>query len=854
MRVSIERLRVWLLVGAGLLVIVIAGFLEYAHLRAHRFLKNLPSRLGADITRESNGFTYSQSSRGKTVYTIHAAHMVQRKDGKTMLHDVGIVLYGRNGDRADRIYGSEFEYDQKSGVVRAVGEVHLDLQAPAPTDARGRAAYASGYDAVGSGNLEPRPGHGNGHGDQDERMVHVKTSGLVFVQSLGVASTDQEIEFQYHGMNGRAMGADYNSDSGVTALHSDVRVSGLRNGEPVLLTAGHAEMDRGTGELLLGHARYFAGASGGAGHGTGRVIEAEQATVHLRADGSVEHAVAHGGVSLEQDGGVLRGQGADVVVDEENRPQIALMDGGLSYTSKEALREVEGMAGRGTLHFDVRGRAQTAVMEDSVEMHVRERGGASLAWSERTVTGARIETRFASTEGRQWLRDGTVTGTARLLLVDRSAGNGSRARETSSDMRGDALTAQMQWDGRAARLSHLSGKGHTSIERHDDTGAADTSRGEILEVSFRAQPAAEGNGKGAGRFATGGGSISRAVQTGDVSVTHLPGRRAGETSAPVLSRATGSGADFEGDGETLTIHGQTQSGPAQMGPAQVGQAQVEQGDNLLRADVVTLRRSSGDATATGHVAVSYRQASTSEPVHVLAARAEFEHDAGNARFYGSSGTAARLWEGGSQVEAPLIELCETGKTLSASAGSGGAPMVRTVLAGAAKPGAKEPQVMRISSRSLHYSDGDRRAEFGGGVVLEDADGTVRAAEVVALLLPAAAGAGAGVKASDGRKADGGTRSAFGGGSVDRVTATGAVEVSEPGRHATGDRLVYTAADGRFVLTGSPAAPPRVVDEVQGPITGAALEFHAGDNSVMNVGDGKGGQGRRVHTETLVRRP
>ncbi len=213
MRISVERLRVWLLIGAGLLVVVIMAFLGYAHLRAHRFLRDLPGRLGADITRESNGFTYSQSSKGKTVYTIHAAKMVQRKDGKTTLRDVGIVLYGQKQDRADRIYGSEFEYDQKAGVVRAMGIVHLDLQAPTPADTRGRAEYAAGRDPMASG-----AGSTENHAEGDERLVHVKTSGLVFVQSLGVASTDQPIEFQYRGLTGQARGADYSSDTGVTVL------------------------------------------------------------------------------------------------------------------------------------------------------------------------------------------------------------------------------------------------------------------------------------------------------------------------------------------------------------------------------------------------------------------------------------------------------------------------------------------------------------------------------------------------------------------------------------------------------------------------------------------------------------
>src|SRR5665213_2107467 len=80
--VSIERLRIWLLVGAGLLVLVIASFLGYAHYRAHRFLTELPGKLGIDVTRETNAFTYSQSVGGRTIYTIHAAKAVEHRDGK----------------------------------------------------------------------------------------------------------------------------------------------------------------------------------------------------------------------------------------------------------------------------------------------------------------------------------------------------------------------------------------------------------------------------------------------------------------------------------------------------------------------------------------------------------------------------------------------------------------------------------------------------------------------------------------------------------------------------------------------------------------------------------------------------
>jgi lipopolysaccharide export system protein LptA len=93
------------------------------------------------------------------------------------------------------------------------------------------------------------------------------------------------------------------------------------------------------------------------------------------------------------------------------------------------------------------------------------------------------------------------------------------------------------------------------------------------------------------------------------------------------------------------------------------------------------------------------------------------------------------------------------------------------------------------------------------------------------------------------------------GSVERVIATGHIEIEQPGWHATGDRLVYTASDGWSVLTGDPTELPRLVDATRGTFTGASLRFRAGDDDVLvsNAlpGSDKGVPGQRVHSETRV---
>src|ERR1039458_6264956 len=119
MRNRVERLRVWLVGSAVFLMMVIAAFIGTARYLRHRLLVDLPGKLGVNVVSDASGWTYSQSRGSQTLYTIHAAKWERHTDGKLTLHGVSILLNGTKGDRHDRIYGDEFEYDQNAGVVRA---------------------------------------------------------------------------------------------------------------------------------------------------------------------------------------------------------------------------------------------------------------------------------------------------------------------------------------------------------------------------------------------------------------------------------------------------------------------------------------------------------------------------------------------------------------------------------------------------------------------------------------------------------------------------------------------------------------------------------------------------------------
>src|SRR5271170_1855479 len=204
MRLTVARFRLGIIVSACLLLLVLAGFFGYARYRIHRLAKDLPARLGIDIQQTADGFTYSQSSRGHTFFTIHASKLVQLKNGgHASLHDVAITLYGPEGsNRADKIYGSDFDYDPQSGIATAKGEVQIDL---------------AGLGSNETGKPKPAVPPPDA---QSQNTIHVKTSGLVFNSKTGDSVTSDHMEFATPRASGSSTGASYNSKTGLLVLNS----------------------------------------------------------------------------------------------------------------------------------------------------------------------------------------------------------------------------------------------------------------------------------------------------------------------------------------------------------------------------------------------------------------------------------------------------------------------------------------------------------------------------------------------------------------------------------------------------------------------------------------------------------
>lgn len=796
----------WLLLGAGVLVVVLAGFFEYAHLASHRFFKNLPGKLGAEVSREANGFTYSQSNGKRTLYTIHAAKFVQRKNNVVTLRDVGVVLYDTAG-RADRIFGKEFEYDQAAGVMRASGEVFLDLVAPAPGNAKERSAYAAGAAATKAEETEEESA-------ADPRAVHVRTSGVEFRQEEGVVATNQEVDFRYGETHGSAVGAEFRSDTGGTVLRSRVELLTMRGGRPLRLTASRAELDRGSQEIRLEQVEATGLDAKGGVDGKQGAASTDRATVLLRTAARPEEVRAVGSVVLRGRGATVRANRGTVLLGKRDELRSAELVGDVQYAADEADRHMEGRADE----------AHAAFTEIGMLERVRLAGGASArerdAAADRTLTGKAMDLQFAPVAAggragaqakarRVWLRQAAATGGARFVAHQAEAGAGGRIR--SDEMAGDTLVAQLRQVERREEVVAVEGEGHTAVRRAGGDGAEFQSSGDQLRATFAA----------AGKH---GQTVEIAEQVGHVQFQQRSavGGKAIRVSGGKADRAT-----YMLPTDLVTLH---------------GGVQMMQEGGLLWADDVTLKQGTGDTNADGRVRASYKAEGGSEPVEVQAARAEMRHDAGMAIFFGrpdrEGGQPARMWQGGSSVEAAEIELDQKEQTLRAH-GVGGdgaeAGAVRTVLADKSQNGAASttgtrngrptPQVTRVNSGTLVYTGSTRQALFSGGAQVVEGDLRLRGDRSIVFLLPA----------KDGASLGGARTSPFpGSGSLDRIVTTGSVQVNETGRQATGDRLVYTAADRVSVLTGSAGKPPVVTDAENGTLSGTEIRFMPGDHGESTV--------------------
>jgi len=802
------KLRFWILIVGGCLLAVIAGFFLYGRWQGRRLGHDVPGSLETSIQQSTQGFTYSESRGPHTIYTVHASKAVQYKSGgHAELHDVSITIYGAQGEPANRIYGNDFDWDPVHGIARAIGEVQIDLQGTASSGAQ------AGKNAADDG--------------ENKNTVHVKTSGLEFNKQTGMASTTERIEFRLAEAAGSATGASFDSQTGVMILNADVVFNSSIGGSPLAVRAHHAQYDRASRLLyLLQDVTDYADSH----------TSSDQAMVSFRADGSAYQVVAEGHVVFTgNDGQQVNARIAHVDLDAKSEPQQAVLDGGLLYVANTGLRLIHGSAGSGTMLFKPQAVLRHAQLRTAVSV-VDEEKLTPVASGKtkqnvpqsitREVQASTLDIDFTAGPDRHpEAQHILATGGARVNTHTIYA----RTPPEDMTMQGDQLFATLV-DGEV--LTSVRGTGHTSLVTVSPNGVTQSSKGDNLLLTFApsapSQPSAKAKEKADGRNPDSAtpqpaAQLQSAVQLGNVTLVQQ-GVAAVGGQTPSPTTATAQRAAYDASTQMMQL---------------TGSPRIKEDAGELSATFIEFERNTGNATATGDVKATYRQAKGQQnvslagdgPVHVIADHAHLDHATDVTTFYGKAGQMARLWQGNDSVSAPVLELSRTHATLSAHGPNNEAAAVNAVFTGAQtdqkpKKGTQSaPSVVRVQSRTLFYAENDHKAVFSGAVVAQNSSGVLHA-NFMDVYFSQAASNSAGGKVTD----PAGARQ-----SVSKIVARGSVQLDQPGRKGTGEDLTYTASDGKFVLTGSSATPPRLTDQVRGVVTGNALIFNDRDDSVVVSG-------------------
>jgi lipopolysaccharide export system protein LptA len=808
---SVSRLRRWFALGAILMIATVAGMYFYAQWRLRKAVHDIPAKIGLEIHQTAEGFSISKSVEGRTLFTVSAAKAVQFKEGgHADLHNVKIVIYGKDAGRFDQITGDDFEYDPGSGNVKAKGRVLIDLEA----------------------NPE-----GMRHADQSppERTrepLHLETDGLVFNKNTGDASATGKVVFQTPQASGSAVGVEYVAKTGTMNLLSAVVLT-VNRPQPVHLDADQGVITKLPRQVVLTAVRMTR---------ERQETQADQATFFLREDNTVDHIVAEGDVRSVLRGRTLSNSKASDVKgsnsemhERSDRAELfltgtrnllttAILTGNVQVDT-EGAQPADAAAGRATLHFAVNSAGQqilkTVHAEDGVRLTQKSsQSGTLVAVATPAKAGARdqdIEMTapvmdFIVKHGRL-LERAETSGPPQIVITQ--PGANQKTVVTAAK-----FTAKFTEKNRLATL-------HGEPDAKIVSSPIEVSKIEVSRVDASKIDAS----KTEFSKTDAPGQSDRVSTSRMLDVVFLP-----EGGVRSITQ-TGGFTYVDGTQKAWAQRGEYAT--ADQLAVLTGSPRVVDGGMTTTAQTIRMNRGTGDAFAEGNVKSTYSDLkaqpdggmlASSDPIHVTS-RSMTAHSSPAIAVYTGD---ARLWQDANVVEAPTLQFDRDHRSLIAQGAAPGAAQVAaqgaaqgsgkgisaqpvsTVLVQVDKTGKATP--VHITSARLNYSDVERRIFLDGGVTAKEADATMTGQQMTVFLLPQSqskAGANPAVP-----------------GQVDRIIAEDRVVITQPTRHATGDRLIYTAADDKFVLTGG---PPSIFDAERGKTTGDSLTFYRHDDRVLVEG-------------------
>ena len=634
-------------------------------------------------------------------------------------------------------------------------------------------------------NAHPAPGH-------SADTLQIKTSNLSFNRNTGEASTPAPVEFHFPTGQGRGVGVSYSSsDSTVRveqAVQFELAATDQTGGMPVTATGSSLELRRADRTIVLkGPATVQEGA---------RELTADSFSIELDADNHARRAVAEGHPQIRatEGGGKIDVSALrfEAVLNPAGWVEHVVADGNIVGTRQAAT---------GTDRFSAAHTEFVMLPQKNLIQDMTATGGV-IAESHQGADSRMLKTdalrvKFSAPSTSTGAHPGQLPGKADQQRIESAETLAPATIEshTANDMtslHAKKFVAQL---GSAGHLDKLFGHDGVDVRRQIGNAEPQTLSAAELVATFGAH----------GDWDTLDQRGSVRFQQGD--------RRASADHANIV-RAT----------DTITLD---------------GSPVISDAISRTTAANVTVNQKSGDVRATGGVVSTYIPSAKGDALSLGSGTAHISADSlsgtvGSNHVVVTYAGHARLWQGESVLDSDQIELWQDDKKLQASghvvavfaqvAGSlAGMPGKRS---GATAGAAAGPTLWKITAPTLTYWSDQGKAHLEGGVFADSNQGSLASRTLDLFLTPGAPPSPSG---SPPATASGAPPAAMGGRQLERALALGGVVVRQSDRRAMAEQAEYTAADGKFVLSGG---EPTIADAGSDTTTGHSLTFFVANDTIL----------------------
>ena len=626
-------------------------------------------------------------------------------------------------------------------------------------------------------------------GKPADKTLQVTTRNLSFNRESGDATTTAPVQFRFPQGEGHCDGMIYSSQKEIVRLSHNVQLdlaaSDKSGGLPVTATGGSMEISRNDRMVQLD-------APANVRQG-GRTISADKISIELDAEFRARHAIATG------------------------HPQV---------TSADPRGKSTSTATQFDLFLNPDGWIERVVADGNVEGS-REATGAADHFTAGNVV-------LNMTSQHNLLREMTATGNVK---ANSRMGSESRSIETESLL---ATFTSGQHPG-----------------QHDDHQVIQTVS-TLAPGTIETKSADETTNLHAKRFVAQfapTGRLDTLLGHGGATVSRKIG-----SAPPQIIKAAELAAKFSPDGEwqqldeTGDVHFQQADRQASADRANIvrstelilldGSPVLTDSMSRTTASSVAINQKSGDIRASGGVLSTYFPSAQnsamslgSGPGHISAATLTGSTTSGQVTYVGH----ARLWQGDSVLEANQIEIWRDEKKLQATgnvvanfpqaappaqppANPSPAPSTRTI---STTPSG--PTLWQIRAPTLTYWGDSGKAHLEPGVTADSQQGSMQSRTLDVFLTPASDPARAKPSSAGAKTTPAPTGNPAEGRQLDHALALGGVTVRQGDRRGTADQAEYTAADGKFVLSGG---QPTIIDASSDTTTGHSLTFFVANDTIL----------------------